>query len=122
MTTPSAIADWVVAAGLAGDNEGALLEGFCRRVLANGVKLARAAVIIDTLHPVYEGRVFRWRREDSGGPELIEYGPTNEGQAAESWRASVLYQMLEDGSSQMRVPIAPNRSSGFPQKSSKSWT
>jgi adenylate cyclase len=115
MTTPSAIADWVVAAGLAGDSEGALLEGFCRRVLAAGVKLARAAVIIDTLHPVYEGRIFRWRREDSGQPELIEYGPTTEGQAAENWRASVLYQMLETGSSQMRVLIAPDRPSGFPQ-------
>jgi adenylate cyclase len=72
MNVPAAIADWIVAAGLAGDSEGALLDGFCRRILAAGVKLARAAVIIDTLHPVYEGRAFRWRREDEGEPELIE--------------------------------------------------
>ena len=113
MTAPSAIADWIVAAGLAGESEGALLEGFCRRVLAAGVKLARAGVIIDTLHPVYEGRAFRWRREDDGQPELIEYGSTTGGQAGENWRASVFYQMLETGASQMRVPIASHQPAGF---------
>lgn len=115
MTVPAAIADWIVAAGLAGDSEGALLDGFCRRVLAAGVKLARAAVIIDTLHPVYEGRAFRWRREDEGEPELIEYGSTTDGQAAENWRASVHYQMLETGASRMRVPIVPDRPVGYRQ-------
>jgi adenylate cyclase len=113
MTVPAAIADWIVAAGLAGDSEGALLDGFCRRILAAGVKLARAAVIIDTLHPVYEGRAFRWRREDEGEPELIEYGPTTDGQAAENWRASVHHQMLETGASRMRVPIVPDRPVGY---------
>jgi adenylate cyclase len=113
VTNSSTIADWVVAAGLAGDGEGALLDGFCRRVLAAGVKLARAAVIIDTLHPVYEGRAFRWRHEDSGEPKLIEYGSTTDGQAADNWRASVHYQMLETGASQMRVPIAPDRPTGY---------
>lgn len=113
MTVPAAIADWIVAAGLAGDSEGALLDGFCRRILAAGVKLARAAVIIDTLHPVYEGRAFRWRREDEGEPELIEYGPTTDGQAAENWRASVHYQMLETGASQKRVRIMPDRPVGY---------
>lgn len=109
MTAPSTIADWVVAAGLAGDGEAALLDGFCRRLLTAGVKLARAAVIIDTLHPVYEGRAFRWRREDDGQPELIEYGSTTDGQAARNWQASVHFQMLETGSSQMRVPITPGK-------------
>jgi len=112
MTAP-AIADWVVAAGLAGDGEAALLDGFCRRVLAVGVKLARAAVIIDTLHPVYEGRAFRWRREDSGEPELIEYGSTADGQAGRNWRTSAFYQMLETGSSQMRIPIAPGQPTSY---------
>ena len=113
MTATASIADWIVAAGLAGESEGALLDGFCRRLLAAGVKLARAAVIIDTLHPVYEGRAFRWRREDSGKPELIEYGSTTDGQAGENWRASVHYQMLETGSSQMRVPISPAGPTGY---------
>jgi adenylate cyclase len=112
-TAFSAIADWVVAAGLAGESEAALLEGFCRRVIAAGVPLARAAVIIDTLHPVYEGRAFRWSREDDREPEQIEYGPTLEGEAAETWRASVFFRLLETGGTKMRVRLSPDEPSEF---------
>ena len=82
MTDTSGIANWIIAAGLAGKSEMAMLDGFCRRAVDAGLPIARAGVIIDTLHPVHEGRAFRWRREDSGAPELIEYGPTTEGDAA----------------------------------------
>ena len=44
MTALSAIADWVIAAGLAGESETAMLDGFCRRALAAGLPLARAGV------------------------------------------------------------------------------
>jgi adenylate cyclase len=112
-TAFSAIADWVVAAGLAGESEAAMLEGFCRRALAAGVPLARAAVIIDTLHPVYEGRVFRWLREDDGEPELIEYSSSTEGELAERWRASAFYRLLETGESKLRVRLLPDEPSEF---------
>jgi adenylate cyclase len=92
-------AGWVIQAGLAGKSETLMLAEFCRRSVAAGVTLARAAVIIDTLHPVHEGRAFRWRREDDGDAELIEYGPTNEGEAAATWRASAFFHMLETGAS-----------------------
>ena len=113
MTAPSAIADWVVAAGLAGEGEGALLEGFCRRAIAAGLPLARGGLIIDTLHPIHEGRAFRWRRDASGEPELIEYGPT-EGEAAANWRASALYQLWETGGSLFRVRLAAGEGRRFP--------
>ena len=109
----SAIADWVVAAGLAGDSEAVLLEGFCRRGLAAGVPLARGAVIIDTLHPVYEGRVFRWSREDDGEPESLEYGSSDEGELAERWRASAFYRLLETGGSKLRVRLSPEEPCEF---------
>ena len=53
--------------------------------------IARAVIIIDTLHPVHEGRAFFWRR-DAGQAQtkLVEYGPTSEGEAAENWHRSVL--------------------------------
>jgi adenylate cyclase len=105
MTTLTDIADWVTAAGLAGKSEAVLLEGFCRRVLAAGVPVARAAVIVDTLHPIHEGRVFRWNRDTAEGPEMIEYGPTNEGQAAANWQASAHYHLLQTGGSLLRVPL-----------------
>src|ERR1700683_4605347 len=115
MSSLSAIADWVIAAGLAGESETAMLDGFCQRSAAAGLPIARAGVIIDTLHPVHEGRAFRWRREDSGAAEQVEYGPTNEGEAAVSWRASPFYRLLETGKSVLRRRIMADAEPEFPQ-------
>src|SRR5437879_887149 len=123
-------------AGLAGEAETVLLDGFCRRAIQARLPLARAVVIIDTLHPVYEGRGFRWRRD--GGPppaetgnagfwdsigwhpeagqpqtELVEYGPTNEGEAAENWRRSVFFHLLETGGSLVRVRFHAGEATNF---------
>ena len=106
MTPLTAIADWVIAAGLAGKSEAALLDGFCQRALDAGIPIARAGAIIDTLHPVHEGHAFRWNRDAGDGVETVEYGPTNEGQAAENWRASPFYHLLETGGSVLRRRLA----------------
>src|SRR6516225_3430671 len=100
----SELRNWLTEAGLAGKTETALLDGFCRRALAAGLPIARAAIIIDTLHPVHEGRAFLWRREaGQSQTEQVEYGPTSEGEAADSWRRSVFFHLLETGGSQFRV-------------------
>jgi adenylate cyclase len=59
------LASWIAESGLAGLPETALVEGFCTRVVALGVPLARVILFIDTLHPIYEGRAFRWERDQS---------------------------------------------------------
>jgi len=127
---------WLTEAGLAGDSETAMLDGFCRRALDAGLSIARAAIIIDTLHPVYEGRGFRWRREarqaqastassgfwdsrrwhwETGQPqtEVIEYHPTNEGEAAENWRRSVFFHLLETGASLFRLRLHAGETADF---------
>ena len=43
-----------------------------------GLPLANAQVIIDTLHPIYEGHACRWERGQKE-TALIEYGRTNIG-------------------------------------------
>ena len=43
---------WIAEAGLAGKSETAIVTGFCHRLVALGIPLARAAVVIDTLHPI----------------------------------------------------------------------
>jgi adenylate cyclase len=106
---------WVTRAGLAGKSEPMMLAEFCRRANDAGLPLARAAVIIDTLHPVHEGRAFRWRREDDADAELIEYGPTSEGEAAETWRASPFYRLLETGGSLLRRKLSATDGSEFRQ-------
>src|ERR1700738_4292138 len=102
------IAAWIVEAGLAGQPETALVAGFCDRVLACGTPLERAIALVDTLHPVHEGRAIRWEREK---PEttLTEYGRSTEGEAAERWRSSAFYHLLATGESLLRRRIGADR-------------
>jgi adenylate cyclase len=112
----SELAGWITEAGLAGQSEPALLDGFCRRAIAAGCPIARAGIIIDTLHPVLEGRAFRWRGDGAADDrtEVIEYGPSDEGEIAETWRRSVFFHMLETGQSLYRCRIAAGQPAEFP--------
>jgi adenylate cyclase len=102
----AALRAWITDSGLAGHSETAILDGFCQRAVAGGLPIARGAVIIDTLHPVHEGRAFRWRNDVAGErTELIEYGPSNEGQSAENWRRSIFFHMIETGRSFWRTRL-----------------
>ena len=70
-------------------------------------------LFIDTLHPIHEGRAFRWEREK---PEatLTEYGRTAEGEAAERWRTNPFFRMLTEGESVMRRRIPAEGDLEFP--------
>jgi adenylate cyclase len=98
----NALSSWVTEAGLIGRSESELMAGFCRRVTDAGVPLARALVILDTLHPIYEGRAFLWRADRPETAEVREYGRTNEGEAAENWRRSVFFHLLQSGEKMLR--------------------
>ena len=42
--------------------------------------MCRAAIVfIDTLHPIFEGRGFRWNDIDTNESDSFEYGSTSEG-------------------------------------------
>src|SRR5438309_10488520 len=108
------LARWVTEAGLIGRTESELMVGFCRRVADAGVPLARALVILDTLHPIYEGRAFRWRSDMPEAAEAVDYGRTNEGEAAEHWRNSPSFQMLQAGETVLRRCSAAGDPADFP--------
>jgi adenylate cyclase len=97
-----AIAAWLVECGLSGVAETELLDGFCARCNSAGLPLVRALTIIDTLHPIYEGRAFRWRNDGVEESAMIEYGRTNEGDAAAEWQRSVFFHLLDSGESELR--------------------
>jgi adenylate cyclase len=102
------IGAWVTTAGLAGAAELDLLHGFCERAAAAGLPLARALVLIDALHQIHEGRVFRWSWAPAPDERtVIEQGRTSEGgAAAERWRSSPFYHLLETGGSALRRNLA----------------
>src|SRR5271165_124596 len=107
------LAAWIADVGLKESSETALVEGFCARAAAAGLPLARVLVLIDTLHPIHEGRAFRWERDKP--MTVSEYGRTNAGEAAERWHSSPFYRMLEANESVMRRLITPETVAEFPQ-------
>jgi adenylate cyclase len=109
----SQIATWTVGAGLAGYSEVVILTGFCDRAVAMGLPLANAQVIIDTLHPIYEGHACRWERGQKE-TALIEYGRTNVGEAAEFWRTSPYNRLLQSGKISMRWRLTKEVDAEYP--------
>jgi adenylate cyclase len=95
------LATWITEAGLAGGSETEMLAGFCERAVAAGLPLGGLVVVLDTLHPTHEGHAVRWRRNE---PEtvFIEYGRTNQGEAAENWRRSTFYRLFASGETYLR--------------------
>ena len=70
------LSTWLTQAGLAGTPEIDIVSGCCDRCVAAGLPLGRTQVFIDTLHPVHEGRLFRWGF-GRGEPSLLDYGRTS---------------------------------------------
>src|SRR5215475_13458162 len=118
---------WLAKAGLRGERETALVSGFCERAVAVGLPISRAQVFIDTLHPVYEGRLVRWGHDPSQ-PVVLEYGrtgmpegtadlypPSDEdpGESAARWRASPFYRMAETGESLLRRRVTAESAAEF---------
>ena len=105
----------VTEAGLAGAGEPELLRMFCVGLNAERVPVARAMVMIDTLHPVHEGHVFRWQRGENEVKPGTEYGRISEGgDAAEKWSRSTFRHLLDTGGSMLRRRIGPDIAADFP--------
>ncbi len=109
------LAAWITEAGLAGQSEIATLTGFCERAVDFGLPIARAIVLADTLHPIYEGRAFRWNR-DKDTTVLTEYGRTEEDLGR--WQRSPFFYLERSGASVLRRPLtslAKDEFSIFPE-------
>src|ERR1700730_1100253 len=105
--------NWLVSQGLTGLAENDLIRGFCERCRAQGLELSRGLVFIDTLHPIFEGRGFRWTDTETNETDRFEYGSTSEGSAAQNWRRSTFYHMLEHGDDEMQIDLAECASLDF---------
>jgi adenylate cyclase len=101
---------WITEAGLAGLSESATLEGFCERALEVGLPLARANVVIDTLHPVYEGRAFVWKRK-TNKTSLTEFG--RDSVDAQRWENSPYYYLELSGEPMLRRRLTADTEKEF---------
>jgi adenylate cyclase len=99
------LTNWLVGQSLTGLPENDILRGFCERCRAAGVDVSRGLTFIDTLHPIFEGRGFRWTDRPSNESDTFEYGSTNEGEAAQNWRRSAFHHMLEKGHDELLIDL-----------------
>jgi adenylate cyclase len=104
------LSSWLAEAGLAGWAETVTLKGFCERALTLGIPIARAVVLIDTLHPIYEGRAFRWNRNE-GETVLNEYGRTSEDSSR--WERSPFHRLEVSGESMLRRKLSSDTEAEF---------
>src|SRR5438105_14739051 len=98
--------NWLVSQGLTGLPENDLIRGFCERCREGGLELSRGLVFIDTLHPIFEGRGFRWNDTETNESDVFEYGSTSSGDAAQNWRRTVFYHLLERGDNEIGIDLA----------------
>src|SRR5277367_1299608 len=54
---------WATDLGLRGAGAEPLFDGYCRNLVANGVRLLRGHVSTPTLHPQWSGYGYTWRRK-----------------------------------------------------------
>lgn len=99
------LVDWLVRRGLAGGDETDLLHALCKKCNEAGLPVSRALTFIDTLHPVHEGTIFRWRDDGIEEEPSRQYGRSDEGEAAQSWQRSPFYHLLQSGGEELRRRI-----------------
>ena len=98
--------DWIVRRSLDGLDEGQLLREFCEKCREAGLMVSRALSFIDTLHPVHEGRIYRWRDDSVEEEAATDYARTDQGgPAAESWQRSPFFHLLQTGEEELRRRI-----------------
>src|SRR5262249_34805068 len=120
----SELSAWLTGAGLTGTPETDIVSAFCERCAAAGIPLDRAHVFIDTLHPVHEGRLFRWGFGPDEDP-VYDYGRTSledadasapvslDEQATDIWRRSPFHNMLQTGAPLLRRRLNPDTKDEF---------
>src|ERR1700694_2872074 len=98
--------NWLVSQGLTGLPETDLIRGFCERSRAGGLDISRASLFIDTLHPIFEGRGFRWNDTETNESDMFEYGSTSEGGTALDGGRSVFFFIARTHIEELEVDFA----------------
>ena len=104
---------WAVREGLRGADAYHLFDGYCQRLVIDGLPLWRAHAAMDTLHPQWNGYGYIWRR-DLNAIEPEQYG--RESSEREAWLQSPFEHLIrralggEDNPSiRRRLEIGPEQ-------------
>ncbi len=82
---------WALHEGLRGAKAGELFDGYCQRLIINGVRLLRGYVTTQTLHPQWVGYGYTWQRR-ANAVHHEQYA--RRGVASELWKSSPFFQLV----------------------------
>jgi adenylate cyclase len=82
---------WAVQAGLRGAAGYELFDGYCQRLVIDGIALWRAYAAMETLHPQWDGYGYTWRR-DLNAIQPEQYG--RGGEDSLKWLNSPFYDLI----------------------------
>ncbi|SMF55786.1 adenylate cyclase [Tistlia consotensis] len=102
-----AIAEWLERTALKGLASQELVGGLAERMVAAGIPLGRMTAMVDTLHPVHEGSVFRWVDGEAGGEagaDTMTYGRDYD---VTRWQATTYYHLERHGLEDCRWRLRP---------------
>ncbi|WP_288429760.1 adenylate/guanylate cyclase domain-containing protein [uncultured Agrobacterium sp.] len=106
------IAFWLSQQGYEGTPEEDLLSGFCEKCNAIGVSISSALILMDTLHPDFEGHAFQWDSRDEFKSSSV-YDFTDEGTAREDWESSVFFHLIRENAQEIRRRLHLNEEANF---------
>jgi adenylate cyclase len=82
---------WAVREGLNGADAYHLFDGYCQRLVIQGVPLWRAHTAMETLHPQWSGYGYTWRRDlNAIAPQQYAHGSLEES----DWLSSPLNHLI----------------------------
>jgi adenylate cyclase len=105
------VADWLTESALAGDDLEVMIRGFCERLAAAGMPIARVHLSFSMLHPLYDALGFTWERGSGMRVEGFRHKP---GESSDRFLRSPYYHLLSNKLDHLRRRIDYAGPSEFP--------
>lgn len=105
------VADWLIERALAGAGLDEIVSGFCERLAACGLPIARIHLTFSVLHPLYRAAGFTWRRGLGVQAEGYRHVAASQ---SDRFTKSPYYYLLQHKLGHLRRRIDPSAESEFP--------
>jgi adenylate cyclase len=104
------VAEWLTQAALTGENLENIVRGFCERIAATGMPIARVHLTFSMLHPLYDALGFTWKRSSG----LVIEGYRHGAEKPERFLQSPYYHLLTSNLEHLRRRIDKDGPLEFP--------
>ncbi len=104
---------WAVREGLRGADSYHLFDGYCQRLVIDGIPLWRAHAAMETLHPQWNGYGYTWRRDlNAIEPENYPHTDAND----RLWITSPFFALMQRARDGEDTPVLRRRIETSPEE------